>query len=210
MNDRIGLSAHPLACHRDPDSWLDPHARTRTLPECLRCPARRACAQRALATTAPYGQWAGIWLNGRHGEPEVRYLEAIANDRPLDARTSPTDTGTPVPIDSPKSVEQSPAALVLARSSGHCEIMARRCRLTCEVLMVRTKNAPPVPASSAAALFASCTACQTDVMALGSTKARRLGYLADPEMAAPFFWRQTRWVIFTAEGSLRATRPAAA
>lgn len=210
MTELTESSTNPVACRREPNRWLDPDERTRTLPECLRCPARRGCAQRALATRAPYGQWAGIWLNGRHSEPEVRYLEAIANDRPLDPRTFPADTRAPVLIDSTKSVEPSPAALVLARSSGNCEIMGYGCRLTCDVLMVRSKNVLPVHAPSAAALFASCAACQTDIMALDSRKACRLGYLADPEMASPFFWRQTRWVIFTAEGRLRATRPAAA
>ena len=72
----------PLACHTDPDRWFDSGARTAALAECLACPHRRWCAQRALKYQPRWGMWAGIWIPGRF-DAVKHFFDAVAADTAL-------------------------------------------------------------------------------------------------------------------------------
>ena len=203
---RNGSDFDGRACRKEPDRWLDPRQRRHALAGCLGCPVRRMCAQRALDTAAPYGMWAGIWIDGRLDEVAVHYLRAIASDTDVGPRAlRARELATPPPP------MPSISGIVLARSSGHCEVMATRCSLTLDAVL-RRYSAAGAPASPSEA-FAACGPCDAALVELPTRALVRLGYQVETAAAAPlapFFWRQCRWVRLDPTGALPATRPTVA
>jgi hypothetical protein len=195
-SDRLPHTVEP-PCRTDPDRWLDPSQRPSTLAACLQCPARRWCAQHALATGAQAGMWAGIWIDGPADAITAGYLRSIADApaAPLAAPPCGQDTRP-----SALAVSQ----LVVARSSGHCEILGAHCQLSYDIMLARTVDRPCAPSD----LFAACALCAETVAALPGTAAQRFGYrVTDGSPTAPFFWRQTRWVLLLPDGQMEATTP---
>jgi hypothetical protein len=195
-----------LPCQGDPDRWFDRTNRTQTLAGCLACPARSWCARQALRNRASWGMWAGIWIDGNHAEV-ARYLHAIA--QPAPPRTPPLATNTqciegarPSPV-IPPPAKHTVAAVITARSSGHCEIMTPDCLLGLEVIASRLRGRCWQELPDAAAGYAVCRSCQAAVGRMEPRLSYQLGYLVDnPANAAtvPFYWRQSRWLRLDSAG----------
>jgi hypothetical protein len=209
----------PPPCRTDPDRWFDRTSRTHALASCLQCPARRWCAQEALRTRASWGMWAGIWIDGRPAEV-APYLDAIATDAPA-APKGPVPTVETSPRRPERHSERRPlprtglaraglprsiAAAVLARSSGHCEVMAPQCRLAADTQVSRIAGVAAGDAASAAVVYAACTSCAgATSSAFGLVSARKHGYVVDSPAQAPdvpFYWRGARWVLLGRLGQL--------
>jgi hypothetical protein len=173
-----------LPCRVDPDRWFDGRRRDLAALGCVRCPARRGCAAAALGG-ARFGMWAGVWLDGDRDAVARAALERIAGHRrPAAPPTPPT--------------RPTMRALVMARASGCCEVMALGCRITADTVSDRVPGIAADAAGSPAAGYAVCGVCRDTVAALGVPVARELGYRVDGDIAAaaaaPFYWRQSHWV----------------
>jgi hypothetical protein len=202
-----------FACHRDPERWFDRRSRGDTLAGCLRCAARRWCAQEALRWRASYGMWAGVWIDGRHDDA-LPYLQAIAVDDPAPIAGPAVAAGStshqpvaPAPLRRPSAAvpSRSLSAAVLARSSGHCEVFAESCRYTFDRLVSRCRGEPAIENPSPAQLFGACGACAEIVACLDRPLAVRLGYVVDSgrdPAFVPFHWRGSRWVLLDRDGWL--------
>jgi hypothetical protein len=202
-----------LACRRDPDHWFEPYNRTNALASCLVCPVRAWCAREALSCNASWGMWAGVWIDGVHDDA-VPYLRAIAKGdaAQLDHRASAVDATvttppppTPLLGSSTAQPVRSVAAALLARSSGHCEVLAEGCRYSFDRTVSRRPVGVPVESASPAELFAACGHCAQVVASLQPRLATRSGYVLPPgrdPAGVPFRWRGTRWVILGRDGWL--------
>jgi hypothetical protein len=199
------VSVNELACQRDPDRWFDRRSRTHALEGCLECPVRTWCARQALTAKASFGMWAGIWIDGNLADV-AEYLQAIAEAAPPpltpSAPTSIRRTEPPrlTPEIRPPA-KHTVSAVITARSSGHCEIMAPDCLLTLDAIASRNPGAPELP--DAAAGYAVCRRCQAVVTRMEPRLSHQLGYIVDtPANAAtiPFYWRQSRWMRLDSAG----------
>ncbi|AQA07148.1 hypothetical protein BVC93_32170 (plasmid) [Mycobacterium sp. MS1601] len=211
-----------LPCHTNPDQWFNPVARTTSLKECLACTYRQGCAQRALHLQPTDGMWAGVWISNDFDDV-APLLTAIATDTPC-KRVGADDTealrvtavvGTaspPPPATTaaahvlrarrPPTSPEAPRSLVLARCSGHCEVMAPGCALAAHELASRL---PGREINDPALLYAVCRPCAEVVQSLDTPIARRLGYTLEPADAAasiPFLWRQAHRVLLDSGGAL--------
>ena len=195
-----------LPCQRDPDRWFDRTDRTHALAGCLSCPARSWCAREALTAEASFGMWAGIWID--RGLADVaNYLQAIAE-------SAPPTTPPPAPkihrMNAPRRprvirppATHTTAAVITARSSGHCEIMASGCRLTLDAIVSRLGGRPCDELPDAAAGYAICRTCQATVTRMEPRLSHQLGYLIDSPataVTAAFYWRQSRWMLLDSAG----------
>ncbi|GAA4535531.1 MULTISPECIES: WhiB family transcriptional regulator [Mycobacterium] len=204
--------ATPLACQRDPERWFTRRHRTAALAGCLSCPLRSWCAARALACRATHGMWAGIWIDEHHDDA-APLLRVIAAD---DADTVLADPQPPRAAlsDRPAAPLHRPAAptpsgslpvVVLARSSGHCEVLTEHCRYTLDRCLRRTLGASVHETASAAEVFGACTVCADIVAGLDPHVGERLGYHVSPGRdpgSVPFHWRGARWVLLARDGWL--------
>ena len=203
-----------LACRLDPDRWFDRADRTHALAACLACPARSWCAREALSAKASWGMWAGIWIDGTLADA-AHYLRAIAEDRPS-ATPPPPATIHRIepprrPVVIPRPANHSVTAVITARSSGHCEIMAPECRLGLEAIASRIRGRSWHELPDAAAGYAVCLSCHAAVTRMEPRLSRQLGYIVDsPANAAtiPFYWRQTRWMRLDSAGGASPCSPA--
>jgi hypothetical protein len=205
-----------LPCQLDPERWFDRRNHADALADCLRCPARRCCAREALQCGASWGLWAGVWID-RHKDA-VPYLQAIAAGtlaersavaadviagRPRCDRNAPIATPLCRPFGS--SPPRSTKTAVLARSSGHCEVMAEGCRYTYDGLVGRHSGVPNAETSTPPDLFVACSVCVDIVAALEPKLATGFGYIIgarrDPT-GVPFYWRRSRWVLLDRDGWL--------
>lgn len=207
-------SAKNLPCQGDPDRWFDRRRRRDTLAQCLSCPVRTWCAQQALTWQACWGMWAGVWIDGQHSDA-VPYLHAIAagipaphqpRPEPPSAVTSPQPT-PPVPLHRPPAAvrPRSTAAIVLARSCGHCEVLTEQCRYTFDRLVSRWRGRRHTENPSPAEVFAACTVCAELVAGLQPQLAAKAGYILDAgrdPATVPMRWRGTRWVLLGHDGWL--------
>jgi hypothetical protein len=205
-----------LACQQDPERWFDRSHHTDALAACLDCRARRWCAGEALRSRASFGLWAGIWIDERH-EDAAPHLHAIADDgRPQRSPTEPAAapmgrSRAPTPLRRPASIaaQRSAAAAVLARSTGHCEVLAEGCGYTYEHLLNRHPKKGDPETFTAPGLFAACSSCADMIAASDPKLCAWLGYLIeshrDPAQV-PFYWRGSRWVLFDPDGWLTETR----
>ena len=206
-----GFSDRLLPCQHAPDRWFDRAHRTVALEGCLGCPARAGCAARALRVRASWGMWAGIWIDGRHHDA-AHYLRVIASEsRSITAPAAPTPVTQPTPPrrdPTPAPLTALPRRLaklsardrVLARSSGHCEVMAPGCGYGPDRIITR---APRSDANDAALQFVACNGCAATLSRLDEPLARRLGYRltsAAEARATPFHWRQSRWLVLDSHG----------
>lgn len=209
-----------LACQRDPECWFDRGQRRAALAQCLVCPARRQCAREALSWQADWGMWAGVWIEGHHHDAAL-YLNAIANDDAAQADSpAPTVGATsdrpepPAPLDRPVAARprSSATTMLLARSSGHCEVFAEGCRFTFDRVVNRCPADGSTENPCAAALFAACGSCADIVARLEPQLATRSGYVVaagrDPA-PVPFLWRGSRWVLLDRDGWLTEISDAA-
>ncbi|MBE1551899.1 hypothetical protein GGC64_005986 [Mycobacterium sp. OAS707] len=201
-----------LPCQRDPEPWFERGRHADALAGCLSCPARRWCAREALECRASWGLWAGVWIDGRHDDA-VPHLRAIVAD--VLQQAAPVAAA---PEERPRAADRIPARLhrpaaplipasartaVLARSSGHCEILAEDCRLSLDRIVTRRAMRPESPAPPD--LFAACHRCAEMVAALDPNLSARFGYLVDGHRdpgQVPFYWRQSRWVLLDRDGWL--------
>ena len=200
-----------LACQLDPERWFNRANRTQALAACLNCPIRRWCAGQALRQRASWGMWAGIWIDGRPDDA-APYLRAIAARSPRrDPPLIPRSDRTAAPTLSVATTDHWARAMVTARCSGHCEVMAPGCRYSADNMLSRVRGLPVQHAQVPALIYAICGRCQDILAHIDGPIARRLGYLLDnpsQAAAAPFYWRQSRWHLLDEVGGLRATAAA--
>jgi hypothetical protein len=199
-------SVNELPCQQDPDRWFDRRSRTHALTGCLACPARSWCARQALSDHATAGMWAGIWIDGDLAEA-APYLQAIAEAAPPSTPPPPTTinrTEPPrlAPVIHPRA-KHTAAAVVTARSSGHCEIMAAGCLLTLDAIASRIRGRCGRELADAAAGYAVCQSCQAAVARLEPRLSHQLGYIvanSSNAAAVPFYWRQSSWMLLDSAG----------
>ncbi len=93
--------------------------------------------------------WAGIWIEDNLADA-AHYLRAIAEDRPSATPPPPATSTASNPRGNPWSslarANHSVAAVITARSSGHCEILAPGCGLALDTIASRL---PTVAAGTA-------------------------------------------------------------
>ena len=173
----------------------------------------------ALKWRAAWGVWAGVWIDGCHDDA-LPYLNAIAADDAAPNEVPPATTGitasaappAPAPLRRPSVARPSratPAAAVLARSSGHCEVFTESCRYTLDRVVSRRRGGAPTENASPAELFGACGACAEVLARLQPQLAARSGYLVDPgrdPAVVPFHWRGSRWVLLDRDGWLTEIR----
>ena len=153
--------------------------------------------------------WAGIWIDGNLADV-AHYLQAIAEGKtpttppPATNITPANRTETPQPpVTITAPAKHTVAAVITARSSGHCEILAPGCRLHLEAIASRARDLGSHELPDAAAGYAVCRSCQAAVDRMEPRLSYQLGYLVDnPANAAavPFYWRQTRWLRLDSAG----------
>lgn len=204
-------SAPRLACQDDPERWFDKQNRAYALERCLGCPIRPLCAQEALAAQASYGMWAGIWINSNLTDV-AHHLRAIAHAPPRTEpapvtesitlpATRPPGTTTPAGLAAPTPATaptvRAVLAVILARSSGHCEVMTPVCRYTHDTVGSRIPGRSGWDATDPADVYAVCRPCQRALSSTEDRLLRQLGYIVDPPSKptfTPLYWRQARWV----------------
>jgi hypothetical protein len=95
--------------------------------------------------------------------------------------------------------------VLMIRSSGHCEIMVPGCRYSADSTLTRVPGLTVQDADDACLLFVACRACESVLSNIDAAIARRLGYLVastQDAAAAPFYWRQSRWIRLDGSGEL--------
>lgn len=210
-----------VPCQVDPEGWFDRHHRADAVAECRSCPARRWCAREALQSRASWGVWAGVWIDGRH-EDAAPHLRSIATgvlaqsaavaavvigERLQDAAPASEPAHVPTPLRRPSGspVPSSVMTAVLARSSGHCEVLAEGCRYTYDRLVSRRLGVAVEETSTPPELFAACNVCADIVAVLDPKMAANTGYVLDNQRDpthVPFYWRRSRWVLLDRDGWL--------
>lgn len=104
----------------------------------------------------------------------------------------------------------SVSATVLARSSGHCEVVAYGCRFTADLQLSRIIGSTAAEETSASTVYAACRSCAQILEGVDGREAIcRLGFLIDSPTEAgsvPVYWRGTRWVLLGRAGELHETR----
>jgi hypothetical protein len=155
--------------------------------------------------------WAGIWIDGNLADV-AHYLQAIAAYQPS-ATPPPSQNIVAEPAvhavsDIGQAAKLSAAALITARSSGHCEIMAPDCSLRLDTIAARIPGCAATRLPTAADGYAVCRRCLLTLRCVDSRLTRKLGFRVEhDEVAADvaFYWRQTHWVRFDPAGC-RAVR----
>ena len=131
--------------------------------------------------------------SGNHGGRNT------ANARPPGRRSC---VGTLLTAAPPAAI----AALITARASGHCEIMAPACTYQQALIFSRRRRAQPnAPARSAADGIAACRNCVDLIEHTDVPTALDLGYLVDartPTSVSAMLWRQHRWVYLDIRGRI--------
>ncbi|MGY4646613.1 WhiB family transcriptional regulator [Mycobacterium sp. URHB0021] len=213
-SESLAANAQPLACQQDPERWFDRTDRTRALAGCLQCPARPWCAGEALAVRPVFGMWAGIWID-RNFADAAHYLHAIVEISPSATPPPPAATVTAAPTGVPaapvrrvstrvSAARASVAALITARSTGHCEILAPNCLLDSDGICTRIPGRLPSELCDTAAGYVACRRCRQVVTNMHQELAHRLGYLVEARgdpADTPFYWRQSRWMMLDSGGS---------
>ena len=199
-------SVNELPCQRDPDRWFDRRNRTDALTGCLACPARSWCARQALSDHATAGMWAGIWIDGNLADV-ADYLQAIAEAAPPSTPPPPTTIHRTEPPRLPPVIrppaKHTAAAVITARSSGQCEIMAADCLLTLDAIASRIRGRCGRELADAAAGYAVCARCQAAVARMEPRLSHQLGYIvanSSNAAAVPFYWRQSSWMRLDSAG----------
>jgi hypothetical protein len=170
--------------------------------------------------------WAGVWIDGdlavkQHllGLPHPDIGPSLTPQSP-DPQPHPPTPPPPAPAGSPPArrarVGKLPttppapavAALITARASGHCEIMAPACTHQQSAIFTRRRRTARTALTSPADAIAACRNCIDLIEHTDTPTALDLGYLVDPRSTtstAPMLWRQHRWVYLDTRGRLHPT-----
>lgn len=192
-------------CARDPARWLDPEQQRRTRRLCLSCPRLALCRKQTLDDAPLHGMWAGVWID--HDFETKRHLLALMPPQALLPRLEgppPTPLVSALPV---MNITTEAAALVAARASGHCEILAPACLLRQQLIFNRRIDLGHdcAPADSPAEALAVCENCADLIEHTDIHTAQQLGYITTaqhPSPSAPMFWRQRRWLLLDHFGRL--------
>lgn len=191
-------------CARDPARWLDPEQQTTTRRLCLSCPRLALCRTQTLEDTPQHGMWAGVWIDNDF--PAKRpLLQRPGRVHRLPHLSAP-DCAPLVSALPVLNITAAASALVTARASGHCEIMAPACLLRQQLIFNRRGDLH-APADSPAEALAACENCADLIEHTDVHTALQLGYItsaAHPCPTAPVFWRQHRWVLLDHFGHLQS------
>lgn len=190
-------------CARDPARWLDPEQQASTRRLCLSCPRLALCRTQTLDDSPQHGMWAGVWIDNDF-EAKRPLLEHQGREHRLPHMPAPAAAHlvSALPI---LNIAPAAAALVAARASGHCEIMAPACLLRQQLIFTRRRDLETSAESPAEAL-AACENCADLLEHTDLHTALQLGYITSarhPSPIAPVLWRQRRWVLLDHFGNLR-------
>lgn len=196
-------------CARDPARWLDPEHQATTRRLCLSCPRLALCRAQTLDDAPQHGMWAGVWIDNDFTTKRP-LLEHQGREHRLPHVTAPAAAWlvSALPV---LNIAPAAAALVAARASGHCEIMAPACLLRQQLIFTRRQDVD-APAESPAEALAACENCAELIEHTDQHTALQLGYITTarhPSPIAPVFWRQRRWVLLDHFGHLRPLDPPA-
>lgn len=230
MNRKIDAFPPSTPCLQHPGDWVDPKRRALTRRQCLSCPSRGGCAAAALRNRASYGMWAGVWIDGDFAEKHHLLKLTHAGTSPsaiaesAAPQSNPPHLAPPAPARTPQRTRRSRvgklrtdspvpavAALITARCSGHCEIMAPACTYQQSAIFSRRRRAARTTLSSPADAVAACHNCIDLIEHTDTPTALDLGYIVDPRSCTSttaMLWRQHRWTYLDAQGRLHpATGP---
>jgi hypothetical protein len=194
--------SHPGLCQQAPARWADPNQQAATRRLCLSCPRLDRCRRETLTENRTFGMWAGVWIDNdlpakRHLlQPAARLRSCTPPQRARQTRVG----ALPVNELSPNA-----AAMVTARASGHCEILAPACLLDQQLIFTRRPQGVAQPPDSPAAALAACHNCAELIEQTDPQTALRYGYITDnrqPVTSWPLYWRQRRWVLLSHFGQL--------
>jgi len=200
-NSRNTVS-HPGLCQRAPARWADPAQQAATRRLCLSCPRLQRCRTETLTEKRTFGMWAGVWID--HDLPAKQHLlQPTTSLRPVATprRRRAARIG-PLPVN---ELPSAAAALVTARASGHCEILAPACLLVQHLIFTRRPQGSLLPPDSPAAALAACRSCLDVIEHTDPDTALRYGYITTtriPIASWPVYWRQRRWVVLNHFGEL--------
>lgn len=211
-------------CLQHPGDWSDPKRRALTARQCLSCPSLTGCAGAALRHRPSYGMWASIWIDGDFAAKQRLLTLAAAGlipstapvAAPLLTPTSPPPhqparrrrpgRRRPVGTLAPAAPAPAVAALITARSSGHCEVMAPGCTYQQHGIFSRRHHAAGTPLGSPADAIAACRNCVDLIEHTDLPTALDLGYVVDtrsPTSTTAMLWRHHRWSYLDTRGRLR-------
>lgn len=217
VNHKTGICVPSTPCQRHPADWVDPTRQTFTRRQCLSCPGLGDCATAARRDRPDYGTWAGIWINGdftakqhllgsRNPAPQPQPLvpqpPSVTPPRPVPDRARPSRVGRLCTTAPPPPV----AALITARATGHCEIIAPGCTHQQAAIFARRRATPPTPLGSPADYLAACHNCIDLIEHTATPTALDLGYIVDRRSCTStvaLLWRQHRWVYLDTRGRLQ-------
>jgi hypothetical protein len=193
--------SHPGLCQQAPSRWADPTQQATTRRLCMKCPRLQRCRRETLSEKRTFGMWAGVWIDHdlaakRHLLQPKSRLRTIAQPPQRSTRVGP------LPIN---ELCAPAAAMVTARSSGHCEILAPACLLDQHLIFTRRTQGSPLPTDSPAAALAACTNCAELIEQTDHDTAQRYGYITTtdhPITSWPVYWRQRHWVTLNHFGHL--------
>lgn len=149
--------------------------------------------------------WAGVWIDSDFPAKSHLLLPPASHPR-LPARPAPSAASlvSALPI---LNITSDAAAMVAARASGHCEILAPACLLRQQLIFTRRHDlGSGVAADSPAEAIAACENCADLIEHTDLHTALQLGYVTSaehPSASAPVFWRQRRWVLLDHFGHLQ-------
>jgi hypothetical protein len=210
-------------CLQHPGDWFDPRRRTLTTRQCLSCPSLAGCAAAALHHRPSHGMWAGVWIDGDFADKQ-RLLTLTATSLTPSASPKPAAPQplSPTPPRSPArprpghrhrvgtlamaAAGPAVAALITARSAGHCEVMAPGCTYQQCAIFSRRRRAHRSPLGSPADAIASCHNCVDLIEHTDLPTALDLGYVVDPRnctSTTAMLWRQHRWSYLDTRGQRR-------
>jgi hypothetical protein len=194
--------SHPGLCQQAPARWADPSQQAATRRLCLSCPRLDRCRRETLSENRTFGMWAGVWIDNdlaakRHLLQPTPRLRSCAPPR----RRRQTRVGR-LPVN---ELSPTAAAMVTARASGHCEILAPACLLDQQLIVTRRAQGAAAPPDSPASGLAACHHCAELIEQTDPHTALRYGYITDhrqPVTSWPVYWRQRRWVLLSHFGQL--------
>lgn len=209
-------------CQQNPADWCDPTRRSFTRQQCLQCPQRSDCARSTLQNKPSYGMWAGIWINNDFTSKQ--HLLLLDPPPPPARAAEPAEHADPAPVQKTRarvprrarrlrvgrlllaSPPPATAALISARASAHCEIMAPACTYQqAAIFSRRRRNNTARDLTSPADGIAACHNCIDLIEHTDIPTAMDLGYLVDPRgttSTTAVLWRQHRWVYLDTRGHL--------
>lgn len=220
MNRKNDAFPHATPCLQHPGDWSNPKRRALTARQCRSCPSLASCAAAALHNQPTHGMWAGIWIDGDFADNQ-RLLTLIAAGLSPTPAPEPTAPQVVSPTPHPPhrcgsrrrvgtlataTAEPAVAALITARSSGHCEVMAPGCTYQQATIFLRRRRGATTSLCSPADAIAACLNCVDLIEHTDLPTALDLGYVVDPRSCTSttaMLWRHHRWSYLDTRGRLR-------